>query len=958
MRKYLLTFIMAFCLVNLFGMTNIYGQESEETVKIYSTTDKEEYSNEDDISLNVTIENNSLSDISVYEINNDSSYPLTFAGSENLELPLIIKAGGTSKVNYVIKQNNSGLPNDEDGEDDNTSEINQEEISKPNKDDVDTGVYHRNQVILLIILMASSLVIVITIVRYRHKRKILMVLLCISTSLGSFFSLSKDIRAAENQETTSVVSFYINNDLHEIKTTVRYEIIEDVLPPVDETTYTRAEWINNIITAYGLEMVEDNDYISNISDISDHPYKKAIITAEAYGIIDNSSNMFNPDGIATREFAASTTNSLLGFLGDGIPNCQDANQIQDKTGVYFSLKQGYMNLENGFFNPNDALNYTEGEQITNYIISAKQSTNCSKEITEIVYSNETIVLNDIKYSIENSKLVVEKNKQTEMIKTNDIVSIDDEILIKVLSVTEIDNSLFIEFDSPEMTDAFSSILVSGRAQIDWETFDKNSQIELAADNQINIKKIDVDKDNNTFICELDVYGQSQTLVFSLDVNQKMDIDVLHGNIENLTFIPIFQSNMDLQISTPEDAFSIEKTLVKIPFDIGPVSIDIPVVLYVDLAGNITLDVDANYKNGFQVLNNDIRFIRSTSMDWNLVAEASLKTQLGLVPTITLFQIEGVLDGIYTFGGNIRGGFSTDVTIIPRLSQNINVCADLDFYAIADYEVDEDCYVYQILVDYINPELKEYMKGEIFNKDNSPIHGVLHYEDWILKEHCTFDGEEQMIALSLILRDASSLALLSNVPVQISVDDSFSQYTTNQDGIVNLEYYTTNITDLSELKLSVRIDDYLPRHEVIDLTQFEGTISLELLLEHPEEGSVFNPENGHYYKVYDDWKSWYDAKEICEQKGGHLATITSESEQAFIESNKLTGMRWIGLHLDDSNTWAWVTGESYDYSNWGPGEPNNSSNVIPDEGCVAIWPITWNDLNAYSREQKGYLCEWE
>ncbi len=55
----------------------------------------------------------------------------------------------------------------------------------------------------------------------------------------------------------------------------------------------------------------------------------------------------------------------------------------------------------------------------------------------------------------------------------------------------------------------------------------------------------------------------------------------------------------------------------------------------------------------------------------------------------------------------------------------------------------------------------------------------------------------------------------------------------------------------------------------------------------------------------------------------------------------------------------MTGEPWEYENWGDGEPNNSSNVVEGENCVAMWPEKWNDLasgNIY--EQSGYICEWE
>ena len=111
---------------------------------------------------------------------------------------------------------------------------------------------------------------------------------------------------------------------------------------------------------------------------------------------------------------------------------------------------------------------------------------------------------------------------------------------------------------------------------------------------------------------------------------------------------------------------------------------------------------------------------------------------------------------------------------------------------------------------------------------------------------------------------------------------------------------------------------------------------------------------------DEADSWDVARVQCEEMGGHLVTITSQEEQIFVESLNVGDLRlWIGGYRDDSFNWCWVTGEVWDYTNWGVEEPNNSGNVIANEYCVAIWPDYWNDLNSANiYEQSGYICEWE
>lgn len=117
---------------------------------------------------------------------------------------------------------------------------------------------------------------------------------------------------------------------------------------------------------------------------------------------------------------------------------------------------------------------------------------------------------------------------------------------------------------------------------------------------------------------------------------------------------------------------------------------------------------------------------------------------------------------------------------------------------------------------------------------------------------------------------------------------------------------------------------------------------------------------HRYKIYYDTLTWEEAKAACEAKGGHLATITSEKEQYLLElSNDKNQNLWIGGYKNADGQWCWVTGEPWEYENWGDGEPNNSSNVVEGENCVAMWPEKWNDLaNGNIYEQSGYICEWE
>lgn len=74
-------------------------------------------------------------------------------------------------------------------------------------------------------------------------------------------------------------------------------------------------------------------------------------------------------------------------------------------------------------------------------------------------------------------------------------------------------------------------------------------------------------------------------------------------------------------------------------------------------------------------------------------------------------------------------------------------------------------------------------------------------------------------------------------------------------------------------------------------------------------------NGHRYLFIPVFRRWEDARSACEQLGGHLVTITSPEEDAFVASLfKSTCWFWIGLAVGERGP-EWVTGEPFSYRNF-------------------------------------------
>ena len=114
----------------------------------------------------------------------------------------------------------------------------------------------------------------------------------------------------------------------------------------------------------------------------------------------------------------------------------------------------------------------------------------------------------------------------------------------------------------------------------------------------------------------------------------------------------------------------------------------------------------------------------------------------------------------------------------------------------------------------------------------------------------------------------------------------------------------------------------------------------------------NNYNGHSYYRSTGSAYWTDARTACANMGGHLVTVTTSAENSFIFGLWPSG--WIGLTDEvTEGVWKWVTGETYSYTSWNPGEPNNAGN---EDYVQFVGGGKWNDLpNSVSLP---YVLEFE
>ena len=116
------------------------------------------------------------------------------------------------------------------------------------------------------------------------------------------------------------------------------------------------------------------------------------------------------------------------------------------------------------------------------------------------------------------------------------------------------------------------------------------------------------------------------------------------------------------------------------------------------------------------------------------------------------------------------------------------------------------------------------------------------------------------------------------------------------------------------------------------------------------------DTGHCYMYFDNNTSWAAAEAACQAVGADvfLATITSAQENALASSVVPNVEVWLGGNdLVAEMTFVWVSGESFEYTNWRAGEPNNGDN----EDCITFQAQlggVWDDRDCGDNQR--VLCE--
>lgn len=95
-----------------------------------------------------------------------------------------------------------------------------------------------------------------------------------------------------------------------------------------------------------------------------------------------------------------------------------------------------------------------------------------------------------------------------------------------------------------------------------------------------------------------------------------------------------------------------------------------------------------------------------------------------------------------------------------------------------------------------------------------------------------------------------------------------------------------------------------------------------------QAQILRPENGHYYQYIEvpPFTTWNRCIDSADALGGYLATVSDSSENDFI-FNLISRSAYLGgSDAYNEGNWYWYNEESWIYSNWAVGQPDNENGL--------------------------------
>ena len=508
---------------------------------------------------------------------------------------------------------------------------------------------------------------------------------------------------------------------------------------------TRAQWLHDVVTVFELTVDEENlpdQYYQDMTE--DAQYYQDMMSAVEFGIINiPSGESIYPEKNATREFAADTLNHCLGLQSEKSGyTFSDSADVTNPDNAQIALDQGWMELKNGKFCPDEEVTETEVRAMLKNAAELRKTEDINED-----HDDKFIFEDGVKVVSQDTSVYVDENNVVTIYDTSVDISEGDTFAVYMngLPGTYVAKKVTREGDHITITTSDSGNVVKeidaeGIAEVDLSTVEPAegmtatyfkggteaagytdgvpySAREVQGSKDVNATKLEgtLRAKNGSYVSitgmlsdtyvKYSIKSQNHEAYVTLNGRLMFEMTV-YGNIKDLEGFP-----------TSVDLGSVDI------LGIGRVR----VYGKVELTGKATCTYTERFTIGVKHSDSSgTRYIRKfTKENFSLVAVVDMDLSLGVEASFNILDmVTGSVTGTIGIRTNYKYHDFQDGTKPDR-------CATFLGWVYANTQT-------KLKVDYGDKDKKiDFNRKEvIFDFDNSPVRVIYHWEDEKRVPRCT------------------------------------------------------------------------------------------------------------------------------------------------------------------------------------------------------------------------------
>ena len=489
---------------------------------------------------------------------------------------------------------------------------------------------------------------------------------------------------------------------------------------------SRIDWVQELVTLFDLTVDEDNYPDNYYSDIStDDSFYRDVMVACEFGMIDlRAGEEFRPEDAVTREFAAQTMNTMLGFVPETDSyTYQDTADVTYKEAAQIAIDRGWVTVAAGKFLPEQSLTTEEHDAmiadakkvLADAQIETGKENTCTFASGVVVVPKGTAVSIDVDgiVMIENCPVTI-KQGTTFAVYVNDIVmaykaeSVRTDGTTTYITTSDADDGAVLNVDQQGELDVDMTEFIPA----DEETYVVNGvTVTEGMTRGISYKNNTLRADKTISVSD-DVTATVSVVISNMKVNYSLNNNDYYFSVSG---------DMEYSCNVKGDAFKdINHTLTLGAVPLGGVGM-LTLAMEYNLSGEATLTVEKEFEAGF-AYSDGFRIVgNSHKKGFSFSAEADLTTGIVLSAKATL----GIVSGdIYA-----KTGARMNIKYVRYSSGTPTYCASQAAYLYASVGASAKIGV--------GIASKTFSKSiEIWGKNNSPVRVYYHIEDGVLRTSCT------------------------------------------------------------------------------------------------------------------------------------------------------------------------------------------------------------------------------